>query len=104
MSSALNSFMQSGFDVSAPVIGTDSITLGSVTLTGVWSGVSGSNEGMDGGLQMDTNASVIVKSATGIDLTLIGQPGTIKGVRVRCSNVDIGEALTTVYFSHATDL
>jgi hypothetical protein len=104
MTSALNSFIGSGFDKSAPVIGTDSITLGTVTLSGVWSGVSGSNEGEDGGLQFNVNASVIAKSATGIDLDLVGKTGTIKGVRVRCENLDIGEVLTTVYFSHATDL
>ena len=104
MASALNSFIGKAFDVSAPVIGTDSITLGTVVLSGVWSGISGSNEGQDGGLQFNVNASVIVKSATGIDLDLVGKTGTIKGIRVRCENLDIGEALTTVYFSHATEL
>jgi hypothetical protein len=85
-----------------PVMGTDSITLGTVTLTGVWSGLSKSTENEFGGMQQDVSASVCVPSAADVTLSLIGKIGTVKGTSLKCINLDIGEALTTVFFDHAS--
>ena len=100
--SDLDTFIIDGTTQGDPVMGTDSITLGTVTLTGVWSGLSGSNDTEFGGLQQDVSASVCVPSGATITLSLIGKVGSVKGSSLRCINLDIGEALTTVFFEHAT--
>lgn len=78
------------------------MVIGSVILLGVWSGISGSNQSAEGGLQYDVSASVTVNSAAGIDLDLIGKIGTVKGQSLRCINADIGEVFTTVFFEHVS--
>jgi len=85
-----------------PVMGTDTITLNGVVITGVWSGLSKSSENEFGGIQQDVSASVCVPSAAGITLSLIGKIGTVKGTSLKCINLDIGEALTTLFFDHAS--
>lgn len=83
-------------------MGTDTITLNGVTITGVWSGLSGSNDNGFGGLQQDINLSVCVPSSASITMSLIGKIGTVKGKSMKCVNLDIGEALTTLFFDHAS--
>ena len=109
MASQLTAFLQQGFDESAPVIGHDSMTVGSVTIVGTMSGLSGSNEGEEGGLQATVNATMLCKSSSEINLGLIGKIATgVTGVAVgqtlRVENLDINKAFTTVYFVHATTL
>ena len=100
--SDLDNFIIDGTTQGDPVMGTDSITLGTVTMTGVWSGFSKSTDNEFGGMQQDVSASVCVPSASGITLSLIGKIGTVKGIQLKCINLDIGEALTTLFFDHAS--
>lgn len=85
-----------------PVMGTDTIVLNGVTITGVWSGLSKSSENEFGGIQQDVSASVCVPSSDSITLSLIGKIGTVKGTSLKCINLDIGEALTTLFFDHSS--
>ena len=100
--SELDTFIIDGTTQGDPVMGTDTITLGGVTVTGVWSGLSKSTENEDGGIQQDVSASVCVPSSAAITLSLIGKIGTVKGTSLKCVNLDIGEALTTLFFDHAS--
>lgn len=100
--SALDTFILAGTSQGDPVMGTDTMTLNGVVLTGVWSGLSQTTESEFGGAQPDCSISVSVPSADTITLALIGKSGTVKGTRLTCINLDIGEALTTLFFQHAT--
>jgi len=100
--SALDTFILTGTAQGDPVMGTDTITLAGVAITGVWSGLSASTMQEPGALQADVSASVSVPSADTITLSLVGKVGTVKGHALRCINLDIGEALTTLFFEHAT--
>jgi hypothetical protein len=102
MASDLDNFVLEGTTQGDPVMGTDTMTLGTVTLTGVWSGLSQSTSGEMGGLQPEVSISVVVPSAAGVTLALVGKFGEVKSTRLQCINLDIGEALTTVFFQHAT--
>ena len=83
-------------------MGTDTMVLNGVTLTGVWSGLSQATASEFGGLQPDCSISVVVPSAANITLDLVGKLGSVKGTRLQCINMDVGEALTTLFFQHAT--
>lgn len=100
--SDLDTFIIDGTTQGDPVMGTDTITLGGVTVTGVWSGLSKSTASEFGGMQQDVSASVCVPSSAAITLSLIGKIGTVKGTSLMCMNMDIGEALTTLFFDHAS--
>lgn len=102
--SDLDDFIQSGFDGSADTIGQDSLALdGGVTLTGVWSGVSSAVPNEDGGLQVESDASIIFKSSASLTRSaLVNKYGTGKSQRFQIVHAEIGEALTTVFLKHAT--
>lgn len=100
--SDLDTFILEGTAQGDSLMGTDTITLAGVAVTGVWSGLSGSTEGEFGGMQMNADASVTVPSSAAITFSLIGKIGTVKGQSMKCINLDIGEALTTLFFENSS--
>lgn len=96
--------MSSCSDVGDEVMGTGTISLsGGTDLTGVWSTISAEAVNALGGEQEMATASVVVDSAAGIDVDLIGETGTYEGTKLRVAQVETGDVFTTVFFTHDTE-
>lgn len=108
--SLLDDFIDAGSAAADAVMGTGTISLtlsnggGSQDITGVWSLVSVTTQAEDGGPLLMADASVVCRKAQSAGKGLIGAYGSFQGETIRVINVDIGEALDTVYFENAADI